>query len=83
MKYIKLKEAYVNSPVYRVNLLIDEIVNKAKQWFETGSFSKSCDLHDLKKSSMTESTEKNVIIDFGNDNVNYQIVITIQLQDAT
>jgi hypothetical protein len=83
MKYIKLKEAYIQSPVYRVNLLIDEIVNKVKIWFETGSFSKSCNLYDLKKSSMTESTEKNVIVDFGNDDNNYQLIITLKLEDAT
>lgn len=82
-KDFSIMETYTNNPVNRLQTLFDEMIKNMKFWFTEGSLSKQgLSLYELERSTANDYTEKNILVDFSDNQWYYQVIIIVKLEDV-
>lgn len=88
LKNLKLYEEYVNSASNRISTLLDNMVKMFKETFEGKNDvlgEKELDvlsLVDVERSTSHDAFEKNILLNFQDDEFYYQVIFIVKLDDV-
>lgn len=77
---MKLFEEFMQSD-YELDRIINQIMNRIKYWFSSGSFSITSVLVDQNKSSTPNVGKRSIIANFADADFYYQLIIKFNIED--
>ena len=77
---MKLFEEFINDAFEMQNIL-DKIKKRITYWFQNGEFSLRANQVDMQPSESPNSSKKSIIINFGDSDFYYQIIVRMNIED--